>query len=149
MIIPTVQKQKLSIIYPSTTALGITVSSHERHYVWNHHQLNWLCNNLFKLTSKKSPKPTILAFVRGIHRCSVDSPHKGPVTRRAFSMSWRHHGNPWHSYNAFIQSMPSWRRFHVITTFSLPIDLAVTKCWTNNPVPSNLKHRNPRLILLS
>ena len=32
-----------------------------------------------------------LAFVRGIHRWPVDSPHKGPVTRKIFPIWWRHH----------------------------------------------------------
>ena len=32
-----------------------------------------------------------LAFVRGIHRWPVNSPHKGPVTRKWFSW-WRHYG---------------------------------------------------------
>ena len=34
-----------------------------------------------------------LAFVRRIHRCPVNSPHKGPVTRKLFHLmtsSWRH-----------------------------------------------------------
>ena len=33
---------------------------------------------------KENIKALSLAFVRGIHRCSVDSPHKGPVTRKMF-----------------------------------------------------------------
>ena len=33
-----------------------------------------------------------LAFVRGIHRGPVNSPHKGPVTRKMFSIWWRHQG---------------------------------------------------------
>ena len=32
-----------------------------------------------------------LAFMRGIHRPPVNSPHKGPVTRIFFSIWWRHH----------------------------------------------------------
>ena len=47
----------------------------------------------------------LLAFVRGIHRWPVDSPHKGQVTWKMFPQVtwkmfpwWRHHGNsriPW------------------------------------------------------
>ena len=34
-----------------------------------------------------------LAFVRAIHRWPLDSPHKGPVTRKKVSFWWRHHTN--------------------------------------------------------
>ena len=34
---------------------------------------------------KNHQSPVSLAFVRGIHRWPVDSPHKGPVTRKMFS----------------------------------------------------------------
>ena len=34
--------------------------------------------------SKKHQSPASLAFVRGIHRWPVISPHKGPVTRKMF-----------------------------------------------------------------
>ena len=33
---------------------------------------------------RKHQSSASLAFVRGIHRSSVDSPHKGPVTRKMF-----------------------------------------------------------------
>ena len=38
---------------------------------------------------RKHQSSASLAFVRGIHRWSVDSPHKGPVTRKNVSMWWR------------------------------------------------------------
>ena len=34
---------------------------------------------------RKHQSSTSLAFVRGIHRCPVNSPHKGPVTRKIHS----------------------------------------------------------------
>ena len=34
-----------------------------------------------------------LAFARGTHRWPVNSPHKGPVTRKNVSIWWRHHDN--------------------------------------------------------
>ena len=34
-----------------------------------------------------------LDFVRGIHRWQVNSPYKGPVTRKMFPFWWRHHVN--------------------------------------------------------
>ena len=36
------------------------------------------------IESKKTSKPALLTFMRGIHRWQVDSPHKGPLTRRMF-----------------------------------------------------------------
>ena len=49
---------------------------------------------------RKHQSSASLAFVRGIHRRPVNSPHKGPVTRKMFPfdyvimMSW--HGNAFH-----------------------------------------------------
>ena len=35
---------------------------------------------------RKYQSPASLAFVRGIHRRPVNSPHKGPVTRKMFTL---------------------------------------------------------------
>ena len=40
---------------------------------------------------RKHQSSASLAFVRGIHRWSVNSQHKGPVTRKMFPFWWRHH----------------------------------------------------------
>ena len=40
---------------------------------------------------RKDQNSTSLAFVRGIHRWPVNSPHKGPVIRKIFFIWWRHH----------------------------------------------------------
>ena len=40
---------------------------------------------------RKHQSSASLAFVRGIHRWPVNSPHKGPVTRTNASIWWRHH----------------------------------------------------------
>ena len=42
---------------------------------------------------RKHKSTATLAFVRGIHRWPMDSPHKGPVTRKMFPNSWRHREN--------------------------------------------------------
>ena len=42
---------------------------------------------------RKYPSSVSLAFVRGIHRCPVNSPHTGPVTRKCFHLmtsSWQY-----------------------------------------------------------
>ena len=44
-----------------------------------------LLERLFRRRSKKTSNSAWLAFVRGIHRWPVNSPHKGPVTRKMFS----------------------------------------------------------------
>ena len=47
-------------------------------------QLNYLFNSLYRLTTNKTPKLHITdPFVRWINRCPMDSPHKGPVMRKA------------------------------------------------------------------
>ena len=40
---------------------------------------------------RKHQSSASLAFVRGIHRGTVNSPHKWPVTRKMFPFWWRHH----------------------------------------------------------
>ena len=40
---------------------------------------------------RKHQSVALLAFVRGIHRWPVNSPHKGPVTRKNVSIWWRRH----------------------------------------------------------
>ena len=52
--------------------------------VSNHQPPDCLLNRSFRCRSKKTSKLASLAFVRGIHRVPVNSPHKGPVTRKTF-----------------------------------------------------------------
>ena len=52
--------------------------------VWNHQPHEGLLNSLFRRRSKKTSKLRALAFVWGIHRGQVNSPHKWPVTRKLF-----------------------------------------------------------------
>ena len=55
----------------------------ERTGVSNHRRLDYSINRL--LDQRKHQSSTSLAFVRGIHRSPVNSPHKRPVTRKMFS----------------------------------------------------------------
>ena len=50
----------------------------------NHQHHDCLLKHLFRHRLKKTQSSTSLAFVRGIHRRPVNSPHKGPVTRKIF-----------------------------------------------------------------
>ena len=54
----------------------------ERDGIANHQRPDCLRKRLSMRRSKKSSAS--LAFVRGIHRWPVNSPHKGPVTRKMF-----------------------------------------------------------------
>ena len=58
------------------------VSNHQPHYC--------LLNRLFGRRSKKHHSSASLAFVRGIHRSPVNSPHKGQWLGDV-SIWWRHH----------------------------------------------------------
>ena len=57
-----------------------------RDNVSNHQPHDCLLNRLFRHRSKKTSDESSasLAFVRGIHRWPVNSPHKWPVTRKMF-----------------------------------------------------------------
>ena len=67
-----------SISWPSFTLLW---RHNEHDSVSNHHPHDCLLNYLFRRRSKKTSKPRVTAFVRGIHR----SPHKWPVTLKMFA----------------------------------------------------------------
>ena len=57
----------------------------ERGGVSNHQPHDCLLNRLFMRRLKETSKHEVpLAFMRGIHQSSVNSPHKGPVTRKKF-----------------------------------------------------------------
>ena len=57
----------------------------ERDGVPKHQPYDSLLNRLFRRKQKKKHQSSeSLAFVMGIHRWPVNSPHKGPVTRKMF-----------------------------------------------------------------
>ena len=58
------------------------IKSHEHHVVSNHRSFDCLFHSLCEPTSKKHQNPHYWPFVRAIHRWLVNSPHKGPVTRK-------------------------------------------------------------------
>ena len=76
-------------IYPYLSRLLKWYSLQWRHNgrdgVSNHQPFDCLLDGLFRRRSKKTPKlPRHWLFVWGIHRWPVNSPHKGPVTRKMF-----------------------------------------------------------------
>ena len=52
--------------------------------VSNHQPHHCLLSYLFRRRSKKTSKLRVMAFLREIHQWPVNSPHKGPVTRKKF-----------------------------------------------------------------
>ena len=57
----------------------------DRDCVSNHQRLDCLLTRLFRRRSKKTPTLRVTGLcVRGIHRWPVNSPHRGPVTRKMF-----------------------------------------------------------------
>ena len=97
----------------STSKSNLLVGMFIEWRCWNRHQFggNHYCDVIIgpmvsKITSltilystvhsgadqRKHQSSASLAFVQGIHRWPVNSPHIWPVTRFFFSIFWRHHG---------------------------------------------------------
>ena len=62
-----------------------------RNCVSNHQPYGCLLNRLFRRRSKKTSKLRVTGLCVGNSPGPVNSPHKGPVTRKMFSIWWRHH----------------------------------------------------------
>ena len=62
------------------------MTSRERRVDSNHRPFNCLFNSLCGPTLKKNQSLHYWPFVTGIHRWPVNSPHKGPVTRKSFHL---------------------------------------------------------------
>ena len=65
---------------------------HIHHYIEhsgvpNHQSYDWLLSRLFSADEIKHQSSLSLAFVRGIGRWPVNSPQKGPLTRKIFPFS--------------------------------------------------------------
>ena len=70
----------------------LTMTSHGCHVVSNHgHSTVCLTAYADPHHLKKLQRPHQWPFVRGIHRWPVNSPHKGPVTRKKAPICSRHH----------------------------------------------------------
>ena len=137
-----------------------SMPGHARHAVWwrtqwrhngrdtvsNHQRLHCLLNCLLSANQRKRQSSASLAFVRGSHRSPVNSPHKGPATRKMFYfddviMSWH--------ANAFRITDPLWGesigdRWFPLTKGSnaeLLCFLAVL-VWTNNRIVGDLRSQH-------
>ena len=92
---------------------------------------------------RKHQSSASLAFVRGIHRGPVNSPHKWPVTRKMFPFDdvimipvVQISPTIWHKGNHDIA--PAWWRHQMETFFAL---LAI--CAENSPVPGEFPTQRP------
>ena len=96
-------KSHIPLILLMATTVSVNVIYKVRYVSlqWRHDELDGVTNyhdrftQLFihALIKEKHQSSASLAVVRGIHRWPVNSPHKGPVTRKMFpNEKWRHHG---------------------------------------------------------
>ena len=75
---------------------------------------------------------TSLAFVRGIHRWPVNSPHKRPVTQKNVSIWWRHHDR-----SVFITVISNGHHGTYSAVWLVSHGLAWLTCATPTPLPYN------------
>ena len=89
----------------------------KRDGVPNHQHHACLPNRLFRRRSKKTSKFASLAFVRGIHRLPVISPHKGSVPRQMLTQISIVGGSTQISFRDI--SFPRMQITHLILWFSV------------------------------
>ena len=100
----------------------------EHNGVSNQQRLDCLLNRLFWQDQRKHQRSASLAFVRGIHRSPVNSPHKGPVTRKMFSVddvmfSWEYKYTYWNWLNIILLVNARKKRLWSISHFSMNLAL--------------------------
>ena len=94
---------------------------------------------------RKHQRSASLAFVWGIHRRPVNSPHKWPVTRKMFPFDDVIMYCPFvkgDSTGKLLSQKPVMRAFYVSLMF------ARTSYWTNTPVTGDLKHPDAHVTSL-
>ena len=69
----------------------ITITSHKRHGISNHWQLDWLQNTLSRLPTKETPKLHITCPNEEINLSPLDFPPKGPAM---WKVLWYYEKNP-------------------------------------------------------
>ena len=95
-----------------TAALANTLQWH--HYIFNHHRLDCLLNLLFRRGSKKTSK------LRVIGLWPVNSPHKGPVTRKM---------SPFHDVIMWLDKVSNACIPHRTVSFLSKVDYQSTLSW--------------------
>ena len=126
----------MPVTYDSAVFDTLQWRHNERDGVSNRRPLDCLHDRLFRRRSKKTSKIRVTGLcVRGIHRWPVNSPHKGPVTRKLFLfddvimwhikvsgsnifMAWQLQANhkPWYMFLTTMHDMVSWKQFWSMTS---------------------------------
>ena len=93
---------KLSELSIDTVPATLWWRHNELHDASNHQRLDCLLNRLFRCRSKRTSNSASLASVRGIHRWSLNSTHKGPVTWKMFPFDDRKYMPQGNEYSLFL-----------------------------------------------
>ena len=128
--------------YSMVSMLTLHWYRNERDGVTNHQLHDCLLNRLFRHRSKETSKLCVTGLCEGIHRWPVNSPHKGPVTRKCFHLmtsSWlsvtcsvsQLKMHPWHGYTFYIIGHLSGKPF---VTGGFPDQRNLDKIWTSNRI---------------
>ena len=103
------------------------LSLHRRHNdhdgVSNHQPHGSLLNRLFRRRSKKTSKLRVTGLCVGNSPGPVNSPHKGPVTRKNVSIWWRHHDTV-----LYLESQIAWH-FSVLNSLRPSDAYYLNQCW--------------------
>ena len=82
------------------TRMSVDANPHHKEYHYSDvimgaigYQITSVSIDCPTVCSQKTSNLRVTGLVRGNHRGSVDSHHKGPVSRENVSIWWRHHGN--------------------------------------------------------
>ena len=107
-------------------------------------------NHLFRRRSKKTSKLRVTGLCAGIHRSPMNSPHKGPVTRKMFQfddviMWWRHYWPLLRGIHRSQVNSPHKGQWRGSLMFSFIC--AWTNNWANNGEADDLRHH--RAIMTS
>ena len=106
----------------------------------NHQPHDCLLNRLFRHRSKKISKLRVTGLCEGNSPGPVNSPHKGPVTQKMFSIWLRHHGS---RYSHTLR--------YIITYFSANVYTLIRQCHSKWPMDSVFRGQsilkvNPMMI---
>ena len=83
----------------------VRVTSHERHGVSNHRQIDCFANSLFRPRTKKANAPYYWPLVREFHRSPMDSHHRNTVRN---AHTWKRQSLYWNGARALIHGHSYW-----------------------------------------
>ena len=86
-IFDTIRKLRITVLRKFDYLSTLEWRHNGRGGISNHQPHDCLLNRLFRPDQRKHQSSASLAFVRGIHRWPVNSPHKWPEKRKMFIMN--------------------------------------------------------------